>query len=517
MKQATATVNLEGYRFVSFKSKTEDRRKYTRKRHLLNISIKEVYPPEGHLLFTSFQNKGTDCSDSDTGSEIEEQPTNIDENIRNCFLIGGARKAEESTWQFSNELYTIIFNHSRSDFWLEDTICHTANKFSGASLPGLTYSSGFVFEQQESDDIAFIIWGGNNLSRFEPVNELYCLSQQTVRKKIKYNTTIFLPSSDGFEDPRFRNIKLQNGDIPAARFGHSLTKVSVCKAIMFGGLCMPKRNTIAANCSDIFEQSNAPGQLFVLELNPAADFDATTVNVRPTWKKVNTINETLERSFHTATFIESLQSIVVLGGVSYKDGVASACFSLEEIVILKIEDLSGNFISLKTEKIPSLKDIYLSGHASTASPTEDTHIYLFGGYEQNSSAYDKNIRPSSNLFVIDVVRKQAIKKIAPNSMATACHSLTFVSQAVLIILGGTNQSIQLFTSKELVPDKCDLGTRCTIDDTFISPIPWIQCDGICKRWLHQFCINLKIVPKNEFICDQCKSSVKRGHKRKSRK
>ena len=82
---------------------------------------------------------------------------------------------------------------------------------------------------------------------------------------------------------------------------------------MFGGLCMPKRNTIAANCSDIFEQSNAPGQLFVLELNPVADFDATTVNVRPTWKKVNTINETLERSFHTATFIESLQSIVVLG------------------------------------------------------------------------------------------------------------------------------------------------------------------------------------------------------------
>ena len=56
MKQATAIVNLEAYRFVSFKSKTEDRRKYTRKRHLLNISIKEVYPPEGHLLFTSFQN-----------------------------------------------------------------------------------------------------------------------------------------------------------------------------------------------------------------------------------------------------------------------------------------------------------------------------------------------------------------------------------------------------------------------------------------------------------------------------
>ena len=169
---------------------------------------------------------------------------------------------------------------------------------------------------------------------------------------------------------------------------------------------MPKRNTIAANCSNIFEQSNAPGQLFVLELNPVADFDATTVNVRPTWKKVNTISETLECSFHTETFIESLQSIVVLGGVSYKDGVASARFSLEEIVILKIEDLSGNFISLKTEKNSITKrHLFIWPCFYSFS-----HIYLFGGYEQNSPACDKNIRPSSNLFVTDVVRKQAIKK-----------------------------------------------------------------------------------------------------------
>ena len=228
----------------------------------------------------------------------------------------------------------------------------------------------------------------------------------------------------------------------------------------------------------MFQQSNAPGQLYKISMNQTANSGRNIF--KPTWQRVNDVDETLERAFHTSTFIKSLQSIVILGGVKYENGKAVIRFCLEDMVVIKTDDLSTNKLTLKTEKLTSLKDVYVSGHAATTSPTEDTHIYCFGGFEQNIPDYNK-VTPSSNLYVIDIVRKQTIRKVSPDVFATACHSLTFIHESTLVIFGGTNQSINLFTSKALIPDKCDLGSKCAIDDNFISPIPWVLCDGPCKR------------------------------------
>ena len=65
------------------------------------------------------------------------------------------------------------------------------------------------------------------------------------------------------------------------------------------------------------------------------------------------------------------------------------------------------------EKLTSLKDVYASGPAATTSPTKDTHIYCFGRFEQNIPNYSK-VKPSSNLYVIDIVRKQTIQKVSPD-------------------------------------------------------------------------------------------------------
>ena len=99
------SINLEEFRFVTFKSKSGDRRKIARKRHLLNITIKEVYPPEGHLLFSRGPGQEILLS-SDESSEGEtsgsDENSEADENMSSCYIIGGARNSEESTWQFAD-------------------------------------------------------------------------------------------------------------------------------------------------------------------------------------------------------------------------------------------------------------------------------------------------------------------------------------------------------------------------------------------------------------------------------
>ena len=36
----------------------------------------------------------------------------------------------------------------------------------------------------------------------------------------------------------------------------------------------------------------------------------------------------------------------------------------------------------------------------------------------------------------------------------------------------------------------------------------MKCEGICKRWIHQFCTGLKVMPKGKFIAKNVnKSSV----------
>ena len=267
-----------------------------------------------------------------------------------------------------------------------------------------------------------------------------------------------------------KNINIQEGEVPQARLGHTLTKISTSEALMLGGLCMVKRHEVALYCTNMFQQSSATGQLYKLSMNPTNNTD-NSIKFEPVWKKINNVDTTLERSFHTATFVKSIQSIVVLGGVKYEDGKAVSRYCLGDILFIETENLSSDKVNLKVENLASLKDVFISGHAVTTSPTEDTHIYCFGGYEQNISNYKKDVNPSSNLYVIDVILKQAIKKVSPDIFATACHSLTFIHESTLVILGGTNQSINLFTSKALIPEKCDLASKCVVDESFISPIP----------------------------------------------
>ena len=86
-----------------------------------------------------------------------------------------------------------------------------------------------------------------------------------------------------------------------------------------------------------------------------------------------------------------------------------------------------------------------------------------------------------------------------------------------MIFGGMNLQYFVFSSKQMVPSPCDFDTECKIIESVeTSPISWIQCEGACKRWLHQFCVGVLDIDmsRKNFICTTC-SKTSRGKKRKS--
>ena len=144
-------------------------------------------------------------------------------------------------------------------------------------------------------------------------------------------------------------------------------------------------------------------------------------------------------------------------------------------------------------------------------------VYIYGVYHQPVTKTSGQVSPSSTLIIIDVVNKLVLKLVGPETFSTAGHTLTFIDEDTLLISGRTKRALTLYTSKPLIPDKCDRRDKCEIDESFVSPIPWVFCEGKCRRCLHQFCIGMKSAPKGKFICNDCLQQRPGKRKRKGDK
>ena len=138
--------DIEDFKFVCFKKFSEDHRKITRKKHLLNMETKEIYLPEGHLAFLITEKEDGVGEDS------------IIERTVKLFLIAGACYSEESTWDFAKSIYIYNFKYTATDIWAEEVECRDQSKILGSKLPALTKSAGASFST--SDDVVIVFWGG---------------------------------------------------------------------------------------------------------------------------------------------------------------------------------------------------------------------------------------------------------------------------------------------------------------------------------------------------------------------
>ena len=95
-----AEIDVEGFKFVSFKERSEDMRKLTRKRHLEDIERNGSHPPEGHLMFCV-----KEFGSSEENDKGDDDTTNF--SVRS-FYLGGALNSAGATWSFASSRYVAI-------------------------------------------------------------------------------------------------------------------------------------------------------------------------------------------------------------------------------------------------------------------------------------------------------------------------------------------------------------------------------------------------------------------------
>lgn len=232
------------------------------------------------------------------------------------------------------------------------------------------------------------------------------------------------------------------------------------------------------------------------------------------------------RAYHTAVFLPKQSSVLILGGVQYESVGATKRLDLRNVVCLKGDPVSLKF-SLQVFSITYDRPVFISNHASVLSDCDDK-LYVYGGMQQaephiptdvNSVQYEG----AATMFVIDISEPDNWKcssvqaEYAQSDFRTRGHSMVQLSPDCIMITGGVQKSIFMYTTTMMVPDPCDLREKCCISDSdVVSPIPWINCD-FCLRWLHQFCVKISKIPKNQSKCPDCTAQSGKGSGKGQRK
>ena len=135
----------------------------------------------------------------------------------------------------SSSLQFYMYEVTDNDTFIEDA---GFVKTTGSQLPALS-KAAFDTSMNEKQETEIFIWGGLDLMRLRPIDDLILL--RCTKHKDKLKVKIF-PSAQiaeiDFKNPLFKNVAVQSGTIPAARFGHTLTQIQE-SFMLAGGLSMP--------------------------------------------------------------------------------------------------------------------------------------------------------------------------------------------------------------------------------------------------------------------------------------
>ena len=158
---------------------------------------------------------------------------------------------------------------------------------------------------------------------------------------------------------------------------------------------------------------------------------------------------------------------IVFGGFTYKDGKPKSCLCPQGMICISFHPTMpmAQKFTIAMENCCKVS-IYLWSPSYAISFTK-SH-YVSGGYQQQNSDITTKIEPRSKLYIIDLISKTVLIKAAPDDFAAGGHSLLFIYNDSLLINGGSQKAMFLFTKKSLVPDKCALGDECSM--RYLSPL-----------------------------------------------
>ena len=189
------------------------------------------------------------------------------ENKHYHLYIGGASYTRPAAWDLTNMILVYTCDANQTDFWIEDIT--VIDKFEGSNLDCLSQSA-MAFDIFQHGGANFLLFGGVNLKTLLPTNDLYRLSINLS------NMTCDSLMDKVPQDPMFKQAEGQSGDVPTPRLGHTLTKCEDGKWILPGGAYILIR--------------------------------------KAQWTKIH-IGDAVARAYHTATYLESRNCVILLGGV----------------------------------------------------------------------------------------------------------------------------------------------------------------------------------------------------------
>jgi hypothetical protein len=220
---------------VSFKKYVSDKRKITRKKHSMET---DIYPAEGHR------------------SVIIK-----DHQSQYLYCVGGSRHDSETVWEMSKDIIKFEFHVGDRDMYLLNTDIIKSESMSGANLPALTYPA--VCGWAEGGRASILIHGGLSITEYKPIMDMYLISN---RLKDKHSTCkVYLGSQP--ESTLLQNAARMEGDIPAARYGHTMVTVGSNKFLLFGGSCFSGRSGRRVRLKQLFSARQADDAVYQLTIN----------------------------------------------------------------------------------------------------------------------------------------------------------------------------------------------------------------------------------------------------------
>lgn len=403
-------------------------------------------------------------------------------------VIGGARRQEESTWAAGKTVHLITLHFEDEDVTISSIKQPT---ITGAQM--LSLSSAAMLTDTDNN---ILVFGGLDTTYMESTNEVFKFCPLTSADK--YNCQIWKDKDNSRLVLRCDN--MQSGDVPTPRFGHTLTRIgNTNMAVLFWGMNMNQRETekLGATFSHVCRDDAA----YILDMK--------TLN----WTKVAG-EKTQPRAFHQAVYLQHKHCIVLLGGVVYEGREPRCRLSLSDTTVLQIQNNTVASASTLNLVGPPLHVSFTSACVTSGC------IFMQGGYQQRTGTMLRNQEASTTLICIDV-EKMLYQTVEPDvhfKTTTVGHSALALDNECILFMGGSYEGIFAYTSKSFTPGACDLGEACTIGSSpEVSPIAWIQCEGACKKWIHQFCANVMVVPRGQWKCEQCRLPQRRRPRKKTTK
>ena len=452
-----------------------------------------------------------------------------DESRHTIISTGGADFEQGKEWGFSGDLFGTHFESINDKF--EVLKVEQVQSFSTTAASGgmrmekcatmCGYSGGIMIDLKEEreQEVKLIKFGGQNVETMKTENrmeeitgskdfdvELTKGGKKTMvstfkvkcypDKKRTLNSFVPPKECDTNEEEIQKNA-------PTPRRGHQMARLSGSTYIMTGGVVMPEAGPKIEHPHD--------SSTWLLDVSTKE------------WDKCKDC-EYMIRAGHTMMVHEG--KVYIVGGYTYRNNKLKKLFLMNEVVEAAV--VTKDIITIRKIVLTNLTGENIRNIYGFSCTNSANFMYCYGGHEvPHYKAHKENLHASHNpecdrhkllqqssvLYQIDVKECTLKAMKAPSEYKTANGTMHIISKSEngeaekMVIFGGYNRQILLYSKHELILQKCNLdveygGCRLLV----MTPTTCSENCENCGKTVHLECDMFKDIKKDHtYKCPGCKN------------